>query len=76
MLLPEIQQATKQDKTLQKLVELIQTDKWTELKDNLDMPEVNVTELKLFSTFFDELTVREADDVILKGTHIVIPSEL
>ena len=40
------------------------------------MPGVNVAELRLFSRVQEELTVNEADDLILRGTHIVIPSAL
>ena len=76
MSLDEIKQATKQGKTLQKLMELIRTNKWAEIKDDSDLPEVNVVELKLFSQVRDKLTVNEADDLILKGTRIVIPKEL
>ena len=73
MSLDEIKQATKLDKTLQKLIELIGTNKWA---DDSFPAEVNIAELRLFSQVCDELTVSEADDIILKGTRIVIPSEL
>ena len=75
MSLQEIKQATKADRTLQKLVELIRRNKWAEIKDS-DTTQVNVAELKLYNRVRDELTVSEADDLILKGTRIVIPSEL
>ena len=55
---------------------MIQTNKWAEIKDDSDLTEVNVVELKLFGRVHDELIVSEVDDLILKGTHIVIPSEL
>jgi len=48
MSLAEIQQATKADKTLQKLTELIRSNNWTSVKDSSNMPDVNVAELKLF----------------------------
>ena len=78
MSLAEIQQATKADKTLQKLIgeELIRTNKWTSIKEDSNMPGVNVAELRLFSRVQEELTVNEADDLILRGTRIVIPSAL
>ena len=76
MSLAEIQQATKTDKTLQKLIELIRTNKWTLIKEDSNMPGVNVAELRLFSRVQEELTVNEADDLILRGTRIVIPSAL
>lgn len=37
---------------------------------------MNVAELRLFSRVQEELTVNEADDLILRGTRIVIPSAL
>ena len=73
MSLQEIKQATKADRTLQKLVKLIRRNKWAEIKDS-DPTQVNVAELKLFNRVRDELTVSEANDLILKGTRIVIPS--
>ena len=73
MSLENIKRATKLDKTLQKLIEQIRRNKWVDMKDD---SEVNVTELKLFSRVRDELTVSEDDGLILKGTRIVIPSEL
>ena len=54
MSLAEIQQATKADKTLQKLIELIHTNKWTWVKEDSNMPGVNVTELRLFSRVQEE----------------------
>ena len=65
--------STKTDRTLQELVELIRRNKWAEIKDS-DPTQVNVAELKLFNRVRDELTVSEANDLILKGTRIVIPS--
>ena len=49
MSLVEIQQATKADKTLQKLIELIHTNEWAMINEDSSMPDVNVAELKLFS---------------------------
>ena len=76
MSLDEIKQATKRDKTLQKLTELIRSNKLAEVKDDSDNTEVNFDELKLFSRVRDELTISEDDDFILRGTRIIIPSEL
>ena len=76
MSLVEIQQATKADKTLQKLIELIHTNEWAVINEDSSMPDVNVAELKLFSRVREELTVNETDDLILRGTRIVIPGAL
>ena len=40
------------------------------------MPDVDVSELKLFRRVREELTVSETDEFILRGTRIVIPSAL
>ena len=73
MSLDEIKQATKRDKTLLKLTELIRSNK---LADDSDDTDVNFAELKLFSQVRNELTISEDDDFILRGTRIIIPSEL
>ena len=40
------------------------------------MPGVKVAELKIFKRIQDELTVNDTNDLVLKGSRIVIPSEL
>ena len=74
MSLAEIKQATKSDKTLKKNCG-IEPNKWDELKYESDMPDVKVAEFRI-KRIQDELTINDTNDLILKGTHIVIPSEL
>ena len=70
MSLREIQQMTKVDRTLQKLVILIQTGNWSQITeaDGVDVAE--------FSHIRDELTVNEDSNIILRGSHILMPSSL
>ena len=76
MLLSEIKQATKADKTLQKLMEMIRSNNWTSLTGDSNTENVDVSELKLFNRILQELTINETDDLIFRGTRIVIPSAL
>jgi len=73
MSLAEIQQATKADKTLQKLTELIRTNKWETIEVDPDMPDVDVSELKLFRRVREELSVSETDDFILRELGLSSP---
>ena len=74
MTLSEIKQATKDDATLQKVLELIHNNNWklTELSSN----DVDIGELKQFSKMKEELTVTDTSDLILRRNHIVIPKTL
>ena len=76
MTLSEIRQATRADKTFQKIMELIRTNQWSMVQAESDVPDVDVSELKLFSKVKEELTVNEADDLILRGARIVVPKAL
>ena len=78
MTLPEIQQATTADPTLQLLMELITTDKWN-LIDNLTTqshPNVSIPELKAYRKIKSELALNEHDRIILRGSRIILPESL
>ncbi|CAB4039796.1 PREDICTED: uncharacterized protein K02A2.6-like [Paramuricea clavata] len=78
MTLPEIQQATVADSTLQILSNLITTGKW-HLIDSLDVqsnPNVKVLDLKACEKIKTELTLNEHDGIILRGSQIVLPESL
>ena len=78
MTLPEIQQATVADSTLQVLSNLITTGKW-HLIDSLDLqsnPNVKVLDLKACQKIKTELTLNEHNGIILRGSRIVLPESL
>ena len=78
MTLPEIQQATTADPTLQLLMELITTGKWY-LIDNLTTqshPNVSIPELKAYRKIKSELALNEHDRIILRGSRIILPERL
>jgi len=74
MSLSEIKQATKDDATLQKLIELINSNNWnlTEVSNN----DADIQELKHFSKIKEELTVTDNGDLILRRNRIIIPKVL
>ena len=73
MTLLEIQQATKKDKTLQRLTKLIRERSWNSLNYNMKTDGENVEELKLFAKVRDELTINKGTDVILRRSRIIVP---
>ena len=78
MTLPEIQQATAADTTLQFLSNLITTGKW-HLINSLDLqsnPNVQVSDLKAYQKIKTELTFNEHNGIILRGSRIVLPESL
>ena len=74
MSLTEIKQATKDDPTLQNLIELINSDDWKLTK--LSSHDADAQELKHFSKIKEELTVNDTGDLILRRNRIVIPKGL
>ena len=60
--LADIQKATKEDKTLQRLIQCVRSGKWN------FSGEVNVKQLKLFHYVHDELTIHSDSNIILRGT--------
>ena len=75
MSLREIQQATKDDKTLH-FIEMISANQW---ETNADCtPEgVDLTELQLFGRIrYKSMVTQDADVIILRGDCIVMPNSL
>ena len=77
MTLPEIQEATTRDVTLQCVAELIRNQSWNNF-DSLtqQFQDVDITELKLFKRVKDDLTVNYETNIILRNNRIVIPTVL
>ena len=74
MTLTEIQQATAEDATLQRLRELLQTGKWHQINDS--PADADREELKLFHRIHSELAVSNNSNIILRGSRIVMPTVL
>ena len=76
MTLNDIKQATKNDKTLQKLKYLILENRWFEIqKESVkSKKEINIDELKIFSKNKDSLAVIDSGDLILRENRIVLLS--
>ena len=75
MTLFEIQEATKNDPTLQRLADIIRTNQWDSISKITDV-NIDLAELKLFSKLKHELTLNETSHVILRDTRLVMPSSL
>lgn len=76
MSIDEIKEATKEDITLQRLVQVIRSGKQTHADRFIDLDADQVVELKLLIKIRHELTVEDDGNIILKGTKIVLPSTL
>ena len=76
MTLNDIKQATKNDKTLQKLKYLILENRWFGIqKESVKSEkEINIDKLKIFSEIKDSLAVNYTGDLILRENRIVLPS--
>jgi len=68
MTLDEIKSETLKDETLQKVSALIRNNAWHTV--------AKVTALRQYQHVKSELTVSHENDIILKGSRIVIPSSL
>ncbi len=75
MTIQAIQEATKSDKTLQRLIEIIHTQAWSSINETATTGE-DIGKLKLLPKVRDELTVNEQLGIILRGTRIIMPSSL
>ena len=75
MTLKEIQDATKNDETLQHLAEIIRKQTWNSIND-IQRSAENLNELKLFAKVRAELTVNEQLGIILRRTRIIMPYSL
>lgn len=77
MTLTEIQNATKADPALCKVIQLIKGGSWGLLSEKQDFADgVDIAALKSFHKIKDKLTVTATDDTVLRGTKIVIPHSL
>ena len=74
MTLTELQAETKADRTLQKLVQIIQTGDWNNIQSLSE--DVDKSLLKQFANVKAELTVNTESNLILRGSRIVIPTTL
>ena len=77
MTLDEIQCATRQDKTLQCVSWLVRSQEWHKIDDlPAEHQEGREAELRLFKKVRDDLTVSDELDIVLKSSHIVVPTVL
>ena len=74
MTLTELQAETKADRTLQKLVQIIQTGDWNNIQSFSE--DVDKSLLKQFANVKAELTVNTESNLVLRGSRIVIPTTL
>lgn len=77
MTLAEIETATRDDATLQRVILNIRNKSWQDLYDkNSKLPEnINRAELVQFHKLHHELTITDSN-IILRGTRIVLPTSL
>ena len=75
MTLTELQEATKADKTLQQLMQVIRSGEWNTVQSP-QLDGVNETQMRQFVNVKDELMVSSDSDLILRGNRIVIPASL
>ena len=73
----EIQDATLEDKTLQMLIDISETNSWHTLTAiSTASNGINTGDLKSFATVCEELTVNERKNVILCGSRLIVPQSL
>lgn len=66
---------TNQDKTLQTVIKLLKSGKWSEIDLYKDDDEIDYKALQSFRSVKDELTISESETgtVLLRKTRVVIP---
>lgn len=74
--LDNIRQATKADKLCQEVIKLVQNRNWYTIEKRTDIDEQVKNELKNFRKIRNELTLTDDQQIILKGSRIVIPEIL
>ena len=73
----EIQDATLEDKTLQMLIDIIETNSWHKLNAiSTASNGFNTDDLKSFAKVREELTVNERKNIILRGSRLIVPQSL
>ena len=73
MTLKEIKHHTKENQTMQTVIDLVRSGRWNSINQIQDL-SVSKTDLNVFLKVSQQLTV--ADDLILKGNKIVLPETL
>ena len=73
MTLEEIKHHTREDQTLQTVIDLVRSGRWNSI-NQIQVPGVSKTDLYVFRKVSQQLTV--ADDFILEGNKIVLPEPL
>ena len=73
MTLEQIKHHTREDQTLQTVIDLVRSGRWNSINQIQD-PSVSKTDLNVFPKVSQQLTV--ANDLILKGNKIVLPGTL
>ena len=73
--LEEIQSATAQDPTLQTVIKTMNTGRWHDVKETA-LPGAKSDALISFRNVKDELCINVEQNLILKGTQLVIPAKL
>jgi transposase InsO family protein len=73
MTVAEIKTNTKRDVTLQTIIEAVQTGRWDKA---MNRENINRSTITSFYKIREELSVVESGDLLLRGTRIVIPSQL
>ncbi|XP_041355436.1 uncharacterized protein K02A2.6-like [Gigantopelta aegis] len=77
--LDEIKTATKTDSVLQRVIELIKSNKWKLVKNNKTCnsnEQATKKQLQSFAAIQQELSVTSDEGIVLRGTRIVIPAIL
>ena len=73
----EIQDATLEDKTLQMLIDIIETNLWHKLNAiSTASNGINTDDLKSFAKVREDLTVNERKNIILRGSRLIVPQSL
>lgn len=73
--LADIQSATAQDPTLQTVIKLVNSGRWYSASD-ITPENANLAALHSFKNVKDDLCVNAEQNIILKGTQLVIPAKL
>lgn len=74
----QVRTETNQDKTLQTVIKLLKSGKWSEIDQYKDDDEIDYQALQSFRSVKDELTISESQTgtVLLRKTRVVIPRSL
>ena len=73
MTLDEVKEATKRDPNLQAVIQAVRAGQWYQTKE---LPSVDYKFIQSFNKVQKEITVNSDNTLLLRGTHIVIPTIL